>query len=256
MSKPIVYADFNSPLCYVAGLWADRRAAEGIGIDWRAVEHVPSLSHLGVPNAAAPPALLRELAEAMPLPVPNGEDRLPDALPPVVSNTDAAVAAYAEAVTDGVQDELRRRLMRAIWIERRHLSSPYEVRSIVADIVYPRVPLVPYLSSDLAPALLRDPDLVRIVRRSGGTIAPDGGPLTTVAYRRIRAWREQWRALGRPDLPVLIDEHGALHAGPDAVLRLAGQPAPTPDRQGPLDKQVPTPTATAVPAPAPVPSLL
>lgn len=244
ISKPIVYADFNSPLCYLAGLWADRWPADGIEIEWRAVEHVPGISHLGVPNTAAPPALLRELAEAASLSVPSGADRLPDALPPVISNTDAAVAAYAEAVTDGVHDELRRLLLRAIWIERRHLSSAYEVRRIIADVMYPRVAIGPYRSSDLPQPLTRDPDLGRIVRRSGGTIAPDGGPLTTVGYRRIRAWREQWRALGRPDLPILIDERGVLHAGPDAVLRLARQLAPTPARQDPLDR------------PAPVPSLL
>ncbi|GAA1957244.1 hypothetical protein [Catenulispora subtropica] len=232
--KTIVYADFNSPLCYLAGLWADRRRAEGIETDWRAVEHLPSLSHLGVPNAAAPPALLHELVEAARLPVPEGRDRLPDALPQIISNTQAATAAYAEAVTDGVHDELRRHLLRAIWIENRHLSSAYEVRRIITDITYPRVPIGPYSSSDLPLPVNRDPDLWRAVRRSGGTIAPDGGPLTTIAYRRIRTWREQWRALDRPDLPVLIDERGALHAGQDAVVWLAGQPAPTPVRPLPV----------------------
>lgn len=40
------------------------------------------------------------------------------------------------------------------------------------------------------PSLLhRDPDLARIVRRSGGTIAPGRRPLTTAGYRWIRQWR-------------------------------------------------------------------
>jgi hypothetical protein len=241
MSKLIVYADFNSPLCYLASLWVDRRLAEGVEIEWRAVEHASGISHLGVPNAAAPATLLRELAEAVPLPVPDGTDRLPDSLPSVISNTEAAVAAYAEAVTDGVHDDLRRRLLRAIWIEQRHLSSAYEVRRIITDVMYPRVALGPYRSSDLPHPLTRDPDLWRAVRRSGGTIAPDGGPLTALGYRRIRAWREQWRALGRPDLPVLIDEHGAVHTGPDAVLWLAGRPALTRARQDPVDRPVSAP---------------
>lgn len=43
----------------------------------------------------------------------------------MISNTGAAVAAYAEAVTDGVQDDLRRSLFAEIWVNRRHLSSPY-----------------------------------------------------------------------------------------------------------------------------------
>lgn len=35
-----------------------------------------------------------------------------------MSNTRASVAACAEAVTDGVEDELRRRLFEAIWAQR------------------------------------------------------------------------------------------------------------------------------------------
>jgi hypothetical protein len=54
----------------------------------------------------------RELAETGALALPG--ERLPAALPPMVSNTRASVAAYAEAVTDGVEDQLRRLLFEAI----------------------------------------------------------------------------------------------------------------------------------------------
>jgi hypothetical protein len=52
------------------------------------------------------------------------------------------------------------------------------------------------ISPDLPNPVLHDPDPMRIVRRSGGTVTPDGGPLTTAAYYRARQWR-QW--LARPE---------------------------------------------------------
>ncbi|HEU5428996.1 MAG TPA: hypothetical protein VFU74_19095 [Actinocrinis sp.] len=229
--RPVVIADFNSPLCYLAGLWVDQRLADGVEVDWRAVEHAPGLSALGVPAAVAP-AFLRELAGAARLPVPPGADELPTDLPQIITNTRAAVAAYAEAVTDGVQDEIRRRLLHAIWIEKRNLSSAYEVRRIITDVMWPRVPFGPYRSTTLPRPMSGDPDPWKATRRQGGTIAPDGGPLTTVGYRRIRTWREEWRALGRPRLPVLIDPQGAFYEAEDAVLTLAGRaPRPGPIRR-------------------------
>lgn len=47
-----------------------------------------------------------------------------------------------------------------------------------------------------------------IVRRSGGTIAPDGGPLTAAGWRR---WRQGWLALPGQVIPAV--------AGPDQVVR-------------------------------------
>jgi hypothetical protein len=237
--RPVVIADFNSPLCYLAGLWVDQQAVDGSEIDWRAVEHAPGLSALGVPAAAAP-AFARELAEAGRLPAPAGAQELPATLPQFVTNTRAAVAAYAEAVTDGVAEEIRRRLLHAIWIERRHLSSAYEVRRVITDVMWPRVSLGPYRSTTLPRPMSGDPDPWKATRRQGGTIAPDGGPLTTVGYWRIRTWREEWRELGRPRLPVLIDARGTLHEAADAVLALAGRPPrqsppPEPPQERPVE---------------------
>src|SRR5260221_14507086 len=42
--------------------------------------------------------------------------------------------------------------------------------------------------------ILCDPDPALIVPRSDGTIAPDGGPLTTTGYRRIRQWQQEGQA--------------------------------------------------------------
>jgi hypothetical protein len=75
----IVYADFNCPYSCLASQRARRAEPDG-----------------GRNGRLALPA-----------------EHVPPATPPVISNTKAAVAAYAEAVTDGVAAELRRRLFRA-----------------------------------------------------------------------------------------------------------------------------------------------
>src|SRR5258708_15364246 len=50
--------------------------------------------------------------------------------------------------------------------------------------------------------ILCDPDPALIVPRSDGTIAPDGGPLTTTGYRRIRQWQQEGQAPPRPVIPA------------------------------------------------------
>ena len=119
----------------------------------------------------------------------------------MISNTRAAVSAYAEAVADGIQDRLRLRLFEAIWAQGRNMSSAYDVRRVVAALLWPADPISLHLvSPDLPAPVLHDPDPMRIVRREGGTITPDGGPLTTAAYDRARQWRQQWLALFEPAL--------------------------------------------------------
>jgi hypothetical protein len=102
------------------------------------------------------------------------------------------------------------------------------VRRVVAALLWPADPIYPHLvSPDLPSPVLHDPDPMRIVRREGGTITPDGGPLTTAAYHRARQWRQQWLALFEPALPepaipAVIGPDGAVHAGPDGLRCLAG----------------------------------
>ena len=76
-------------------------------------------------------------------------------------------------------------------------------------------------SPDFPSMLLRDPDLTRITRRSGGTIAPDGGPLTMAGYRRIRQWRHDWLALPAQTIPAVIGSDGVLRSGADGLHYLA-----------------------------------
>lgn len=217
----VVYGDFNCPYSYLASQRADRLIRTGVArVDWRAVEHDRALALTGTPSGPGCGEWERELAEIAGLALP-GEDA-PAAPPPLVSNTGAAVAAYAEALTDGFADELRRRLFAEIWVQGRHLSSAYQVRTLVAGLMWSPGDIRSRLGSPGIPDLLdRDPDPARAVRRSGATIAPDGGPLTTGGWRRIRSWRQEWLALPSPVIPAVAGPDGIIRSGADALRYLA-----------------------------------
>jgi 2-hydroxychromene-2-carboxylate isomerase len=219
--RVIVYGDFNCPYSYLASQRADRLVRGGIvEVDWRAVEHDPKLALTGTSAEAGRGTWERELAEVATLTLPG--EHVPATPPPLASNTRAAVAAYAEAVTDGIADELRRRLFAAIWARGRHVSSAYEVRRLVTALTWQRSDIVGRAASPDLPNLLdRDRDLAQIVRRSGGTIAPDGGPLTTAGWRRIRQWRHDWLALPSQVVPAVIGADQILRPGVDGLRYLA-----------------------------------
>jgi hypothetical protein len=226
--KVIVFGDFNSLHCYLASQRADRLVREGkADIEWCAVEHRPRLPVTG--TKPPPPGSVDaqdDLAEAVQLALPG--EQLPAGPPSVISNTRAAVSAYAESIADGIQDRLRLRLFESIWAQGRNMSSAYDVRRVVAALLLPTDPIYPHLvSPDLPAPVLHDPDPMQITRREGGTITPDGGPLTTTAYNRARQWRQQWLglfepALPEPAIPAVIGPDGAVHAGPDGLRCLAG----------------------------------
>ena len=220
MNMITIYGDFNCPYCYLASQRADLIIGLGLAaIDWRAVEHDPRLAVTGTRSDAGQAAWDQELAEVAAVALPG--EQAPPAAPPVLSNTQAAVAAYAEAVSDGVQDELRRRLFHAIWVGRRHLSSAYEVRRLITAVMCPPELVVDPRDSELPRPLDHDPDLTRIMRRSGGTIAPDGGPVSTAGFRRIRQWRQDWLALPGQVIPAVITPDGTILAGTSALACLA-----------------------------------
>lgn len=206
----IIYGDFNCPYSYLASQRADLLSRAGVAVDWRAVEHDRGLPVTGSRSDSDQATWDRELAEVASLALPG--EHVPDRPPVLISNTQAAVAACAEAASDGVAGELRCSLFRAIWVQGLHLSSAYEVRRLVTGVMWPQEDITDRLTSpDFPSLLLRDPDLARIVRRSGGTIAPDGGPLTTAGWRRIRRWRQDWLALPSQVIPAVI--------GPDQIVR-------------------------------------
>ena len=208
--KVIVYGDFNCPYSYLASQRADLLSRAGVAVDWRAVEHDRGLPVTGSRPDSDRDAWDRELTEVASLALPG--EQVPAAPPLLISNTSAAGAAYAEAVSDGVAGELRRRLFRAIWVQGLHLSSADEVRRLITAVMWPQEDITDRLASpDIPSLLLRDPDLARIVRRSGGTIIRDGQPLTTAGWRRIRQWRQEWLALPSQVVPAVT--------GPDQIVR-------------------------------------
>jgi 2-hydroxychromene-2-carboxylate isomerase len=216
----IIYGDFNCPYSYLASQRADLLSRAGVAVGWRAVEHDRGLPLTGSRSDIDQAMWDRELAEVAGLVLPG--EQVPEKPPALVSNTRAAVAACAEAVSDGVADELRRRLFRAIWELGLHLSSPAEVRRLVTGLMWPQEDITDRLASPEVPSLLiMDPNLDRIVRRSGGTIALDGGPLTTAGWRRIRQWRQEWLALPSQAIPSVTGPDQAVRPGIEGLRYLA-----------------------------------
>lgn len=216
----IVYGDFNCPYSYLASQRADRLVRARVArVSWRAVEHDRGLAVTGTSAGTDSAGWQRELAEVAALALPG--EHVPPAPPPVISNTGPAVAAYAEAVSDGIADELRRRLFDAIWVHRAHLTV-FAVRRVVTELMWqPENAAYRLASPDLPDLLDHDPDLDRIVRRSGGTLAPDGGPVTTAAWQRIRHWRAEWLALPSQVIPAVVGPGQIVRSGVDALRYLA-----------------------------------
>lgn len=200
----IVYGDFNCPYSYLAGRRVDALQRLGrVEVEWRAVEHDPHLPVTGTPSGPDAAMWERELAEVASLARPG--ERPPATVPALISNTRAAVAAYAEAVGDGVQDAVRRALFDAIWAHGRHLGGGYAVRSIVADLTWPRAVIGEHVvAPDLPMPVDERPGSGRLFRLFGATVSPDGAPLTTAGHQRIRDWRRDWQAVSGQVVPTLV----------------------------------------------------
>src|SRR6202044_1469388 len=107
---------------------------------------------LPVTGAKPPPGSVGahdDLAQAAQLALPG--EQLPAGQPSVISNTRAAVSAYAEAIADGIQDRLRVRLFESIWTQGRNMSSADDVRRGVTALLWPADPLFPPLARPAPP---------------------------------------------------------------------------------------------------------
>jgi hypothetical protein len=227
----IVYGDFNCPYSYLASQRVDAVVRAGRAeVEWRAVEHDQRLAVTGTPSSLDPDRWQRELAEVATLAGP--DEHAPDTAPALISNTGAAVAACAEAVTDDVQDELRRNLFAEIWVRRRHVSSPSEVRQLVRVLMYPDGTRGGYLACPDLPARIHHRAAVgTLPRLSGCTISTAGGALTTEGHERIGQWRNEWLSGSAGVVPALSHPDGML-AGVPALAYLADLATGAPPANG------------------------
>lgn len=196
----VVYADFDSPVGYLAARRATALVAAGGSVDWRAVQRRPERPAVGARITPEQQEALRcRFAELDALLLPG--ETLPRAVPTSAPNTEAAVVAYAEAYGTAVADEVRRLLFDLLWRDGADIGSPNVLRTPLAG---------PMLRANSGPDS---------ARQTGYAVSISRGPITTNAYRRMADWRAEWQQHGSPALPVVLVD-GATLLGVDAVRRL------------------------------------
>jgi hypothetical protein len=214
----VVYADFTSPYCHLASRRVDALRAAGVGVDSRAVEARPRLPVGGLRDATELRELARKCDEVGGLLVAGEE--FPGVVPEFVANTQAAVSAYAESYGAGVADDVRRLLFRLYWEDGVDIGNPNSLRT------------------PLAGPILRGHSSAEPPRESGYAVSVARGPITTGAWRRIRAWHADWLRLGSRELPALLDDSGLTLTGELALRRLAKEIAYV---DAPLQPRLPDP---------------
>lgn len=206
----IVYGDFSCPMCYLASQRIDALARAGVAVQWRAIEHRPELPVNGLRyDAESSSAAKHALEDARALLRPG--EQLPAAAPAMAPKTRAAVSAYAEACGAEVKDEIRRLLLTEYWVDKVDIGNPAVLHTLLGG------------------TFMRGKATSDPIREFGYAVAVTGEPITSQAWRLIRAWRQDWQALGAPELPTLWDGTQA-ESGERALRQLAAEvdQAPTP----------------------------
>ncbi len=199
--SPIVYGDFTCAACYLASWRADLLSADQDPVDWRAVEHHPGVPLTGKRLAQQEREQMdREWSTARALLLP-GED-LPGRSPSFLASTRAAVAGYAEAYGAGVAERARRLLFHAYWVDGQDIGDPAVLRVL------------------LAAAIRSGHSASQPLREWGYAVSPARAPLTSVGYHLILDWRQQWRDLGQPCEPMLLDSTDRGVTGQAALAEL------------------------------------
>lgn len=199
-----IYGDFTCANCYLASWRAELLDHTTHAVDWRAVEHRPSLPFTGV-RAGRP-----EMGELQAGWAAMAKLRMPGETPPgrapsFVANSQAAVAGYAEAYGAGVAERARRVLFQAYWVDGLDIGNPEVLRVLLADTI---------LSGDSSSQPLHE---------WGYAVTSARGPITMAAWHLIDDWRQQWQSLGAPLEPVLVDGDRAVTTGGDALAQLESQ---------------------------------
>ncbi|GAB3499877.1 DsbA family oxidoreductase [Flexivirga lutea] len=202
----VVYADFTEPECYLANRRVDALTQscgpaqpETVTVDWRAVECCPGRPVTGIATPGEQERLRYRMQALQRLLLPG--EWLPWHPSALVPKTQAAVSAYAQAHGTPVDAEVRRLLFDLYWTDGADIGNPTVLRS------------------PLAGPMLRSGADCDPVRRFGYAVGPHRDPISSRAYRRVRAWRNEWQQMGAPQLPVLLVD-GATLSGQDAVRRL------------------------------------
>jgi hypothetical protein len=127
----VVYADFNCPYSWLASARADVLIGLGLpDVEWRAVEHDPTIPEPGDPVRGERQVMLDgEVEDVRGLLRPGETYRIHR--PAVLPNTALAVAAFA-AAPPGERPALRRRLFTALWFDGRHIGDRRVLRDLGA----------------------------------------------------------------------------------------------------------------------------
>jgi 2-hydroxychromene-2-carboxylate isomerase len=215
----VLYGDFSCPMCYVASQRVDALTNAGVAVQWRAVEHRPDLPVGGLRHDVNTlPAAERALGDARALLRPG--EQLPAAVRALVPKTEAADSAYAEACGAQVRDEIRRLLFSAYGEHGVDIGNPIVLHTLLAS------------------AFMRGEATSDPIRRFGYAVAVTGGPITSAAWRLLRSWRQQWQALGAPELPSLWDGT-TVKSGEHALRQLAVEVRQAPAPGGLLESATP-----------------
>ncbi len=127
----VIYGDFNCPFSAVASSRAATLARRGIGIDWRAVDHDPSIRRGGEPmTAAAREAIAEELAQIRGLLLADEEDQL--RVPSRRVNTWLVCRGFAGCPPEGRVD-VREALFDAYWRDDLDLGDNQVVRRFCGE---------------------------------------------------------------------------------------------------------------------------
>lgn len=181
----VVYGDFNCPYSYLASLRVDVLREAGVDVEWRAVEHAPTIPVMGRRlDDAGRADLDAELSEVRGLLGPG--EPFPLNAVAMIPHTEAAISGYAEAVGAGVGDPVRRLLFEAYWVRGLDIGSPEVLRSL------------------LAREIARGNSSSFTLHESGFAVAMSRGPITAGAHRRIHDWREAWSRTGTRTIPSIV----------------------------------------------------
>lgn len=198
----VIYGDFNCPRSYLAARRAERLAANGVRVDWRAVEHEPACSSHDRLPAKSFDEMRAERDQVVRMLLP--AERLAHSLAGFVPCTKAAVSGYAEAYAAGVAAGVRQLLFDAFWLHAVDVGDAKLVRTLLVDAIRS--------GSSHSEAL----------REWGYAVDVNGAPITTAAHRLISSWKSEWLAAGERVIPVLmVDDDEPLFG--EAAVRWLGE---------------------------------